>query len=145
MRANFGIRGIRIFADDIPQTLPDGQGSVDAIDLGSVEQIQVIRGPFSAVYGSASGGVIDIRTEDGPETPFASGRLNFGSYGYQQAQLKAGGQSGKLNWLANLSAMELDGYRDQAEFENRLFNSKFRYDFDDNSALTVVLLSLIHI
>ena len=139
VRANVGIRGIRIFADDIPQTLPDGQGSVDAIDLGSVEQIQVIRGPFSAVYGSASGGVIDIRTEDGPETPFLSGRMNFGSYGYQQAQFKAGGQSGQLNWLANLSAMELDGYRDHAEFENRLFNSKFRYDFDDSSALTVVL------
>jgi len=66
-RANFGIRGIRIFADDIPLTLPDGQGSVDAIDLGSAEQIEVIRGPFSAVYGSASGGVINIRSEDGPE------------------------------------------------------------------------------
>ena len=61
-RANFGIRGIRIFADDIPLTLPDGQGSVDAIDLGSAQQIDVIRGPFSAVYGSASGGVINIRT-----------------------------------------------------------------------------------
>jgi iron complex outermembrane receptor protein len=55
-RANFGIRGIRIFADDIPLTLPDGQGSVDAIDLGSVQQIDVIRGPFSAVYGSSISG-----------------------------------------------------------------------------------------
>ncbi len=68
-RANFGIRGIRIFADDIPQTLPDGQGSVDAIDLGSVQSVEVIRGPFSAVYGSSSGGVIHMRTEDGPAEP----------------------------------------------------------------------------
>ncbi len=137
-RANFGIRGIRIFADDIPQTLPDGQGSVDAIDLGSVEQIQVIRGPFSAVYGSASGGVIDIRTEDGPDNPFISGRMNLGSYGYRQAQVKTGGQTGRLNWLANYSATELDGYRDHADFESNLFNSKFRYDFDETAALTVV-------
>ena len=137
-RANFGIRGIRIFADDIPLTLPDGQGSVDAIDLGSAQQIDVIRGPFSAVYGSASGGVINIRTEDGPDTPFISGRLNLGSYDYRQGQLKAGGQEGKLNWLANFSATKLDGYRDHANYKSRLFNSKFRYDFDENASLTVV-------
>ena len=137
-RANFGIRGIRIFADDIPQTLPDGQGSVDAIDLGSAEQIEVIRGPFSSVYGSASGGVINIRTEDGPERPFLSGRFNFGSYGYRQAQAKAGGQSGKLNWLGNYSATRLDGYRDHAGYKSRLFNSKFRYDFNEKTRLTVV-------
>ena len=137
-RANFGIRGIRIFADDIPQTLPDGQGSVDAIDLGSVENIQVIRGPFSAVYGSASGGVIDIRTEDGPATPFVSGRLNLGSYDYRQVQAKTGGQTGKLNWLANFSDTKLDGYRDHANYKNRLFNSKFRYEFNETTRLTVV-------
>ena len=138
-RANFGIRGIRIFADDIPLTLPDGQGSVDAIDLGSAEQIEVIRGPFSAVYGSASGGVINIRSEDGPETPFISGRLNFGSYDFRQGQAKAGGQSGRLNWLANFSATELGGYRDHAAYENSLFNSKFHYDFDETAVLTVVV------
>jgi iron complex outermembrane receptor protein len=138
-RANFGIRGIRIFADDIPLTLPDGQGSVDAIDLGSAEQIEVIRGPFSAVYGSASGGVINIRSEDGPEDPVMSARLNVGSYDYRQLQARAGGQTGRLNWLGNFSATELDGYRDHAFYESRLFNSKFRFDFDDTAALTVVL------
>jgi len=137
-RANFGIRGIRIFADDIPQTLPDGQGSVDSIDLGSVEQIQVIRGPFSAVYGSASGGVINIITEDGPETPFISGRLNLGNYDFRQAQIKAGGQFGNLNGLANFSDTRLDGYRDHANFKSRLLNSKFRYEFDEMTRLTVV-------
>jgi iron complex outermembrane receptor protein len=138
-RANFGIRGIRIFADGIPLTLPDGQGSVDSIDLGSAQQIDVIRGPFSAVYGSASGGVINIRTEDGPERPFVSGRLNMGAYDYRQGQFKAGGQAGKLNWLANYSATKLDGYRHHAEYRSRLFNGKFRYDFDDSASLTLVV------
>ena len=138
-RANFGIRGIRIFADDIPLTLPDGQGSVDAIDLGSAGQIEVIRGPFSAVYGAASGGVINIRTEDGPETPFVSGRLNLGSYGYRQVQAKAGGQSGPWNWLANVSTTRLDGYRDHSEYRSDLLNSKFRYDFNDGSRLTLLI------
>ena len=138
-RANFGIRGIRIIADDIPLTLPDGQGSVDAIDLGSAEQIEVIRGPFSAVYGAASGGVINIRTEDGPETPFIAGRLNLGSYGYRQIQAKAGGDNGPWNGLVNVSSTRLDGYRDHSEYRSDLLNSKFRYQFNEGSRLTFIV------
>ena len=82
--------------------------------------------------------MINIRTEDGPETPFISGRLNLGSYGYRQAQLKAGGQADALNWLANVSDTRLDGYRDHARLESRLFNSKFRYEFNESTRLTVV-------
>ncbi len=137
-RANFGIRGIRIIVDDIPLTLPDGQGSVDAIDLGSAEQIEVIRGPFSAVYGAASGGVINIRTEDGPEAPFVSGRLNLGSYGYRQIQAKTGGDNGSWNWLTNASTTRLDGYRDHSEYRSHLLNGKIRYQFNQGSRLTLI-------
>ena len=138
-RADFGIRGIRIYADGIPQTLPDGQSNVDAIDLGSAQRIEVIRGPFSSVYGAASGGVINVMTEEGPDTPYVSSRLSAGSYDFAQGQLKAGGHTGRLNYLANASGTTLDGYRDHARYRNRLFNSKFRYEFDDNTDLTVVL------
>lgn len=138
-RANFGIRGIRIYADGIPQTLPDGQSSVDAIDLGSTRRIEVIRGPFSAVYGAASGGVINIMTENGPESPYVSGRVNTGSYGFAQGQMKAGGQAGDLNYLVNGSGTTLDGYRKHSGYRSKLLNSKFRYDLDDSTDLTVVL------
>ena len=138
-RANFGIRGIRIFADDIPQTLPDGQGSVDAIDLGSVASVEVIRGPFSAVYGSASGGVINIRTEAGPEQTTVSGRYDRGSYGFRQWQAKVGGQAGALNGLANVRSTRLDGYRQHSAYASDLLNSRFHYDFDASSRLVVLL------
>ena len=138
-RASFGIRGIGIYADGIPLTLPDGQSSVDAIDLGSAERIEVIRGPFSSVYGAASGGVINITTEDGPETPYVSGRINAGSYGFVQGQAKAGGQAGNLNYLVNSSATRLDGYREHSSYRSALLNSKFLYDLDDSSDLAIVL------
>ena len=136
-RADFGIRGIRIIADDIPLTLPDGQGSVDSIDLGSAESIEVIRGPFSAVYGAASGGVILIRSEDGPAEPFVSGRVNLGAYDFAQGQLKVGGENGRLNYLANLSHTTLDGYREHSNTENTLLNARMRYEIDDSTQLTV--------
>jgi len=138
-RASFGIRGIGIYADGIPLTLPDGQSSVDAIDLGSAERIEVIRGPFSSVYGAASGGVINITTEDGPEIPYVYGRINAGSYGFVQGQAKAGGQAGNLNYLVNASGTRLDGYREHSSFRSTLLNSKFRYDLNDSSDLTIVL------
>lgn len=138
-RAAFGIRGIKLYADDIPLTMPDGQGNVDSIDLGSAERIEVIRGPVSAVYGASGGGVIQIFTADGPKPPELSARVSAGAYGYRFGQVKAGGQSGNWNSLLNLSATELDGYRDQSRFEQTLFNSKFRYDWADGSSLTLVL------
>nr|WP_305793143.1 TonB-dependent receptor [Sedimenticola hydrogenitrophicus] len=137
-RSSFGIRGIKLYVDGIPATLPDGQGGVDSIDIGSLDRIEVVRGPASSLYGTASGGVINMYTEDGPEDqPFIEARTSFGSYNFRKHQLKAGGQADRLNYLVNLSRLELDGYRDHSETENVLLNTKFRYDIDQSSDVTL--------
>ena len=64
-RSTFGIRGVRVYVDGIPATAPDGQGQLTNIDLGSVDRIEVLRGPFSALYGNSSGGVLQAFTERG--------------------------------------------------------------------------------
>ncbi|MEX2517169.1 MAG: TonB-dependent receptor [Gammaproteobacteria bacterium] len=138
-RSDFGIRGIKIIADGIPQTLPDGQGGIDAIDLASAERIEVIRGPASSLYGTASGGVINIVTEEGPEEPFVEGRYSYGSYDFQKYNLKAGGQKDKLNYLVNIGRYEIDGYRGNSQTESVLANVKFRYDIDATSDLTTIV------
>ncbi len=137
-RANFGIRGIKVLVDDLPATLADGQSGVDDIDIGSAGRIEIIRGPSSSLYGSASGGVMSLYTEDGPDTPFAEARVTVGEYDHQKYQLKFGGQTGKLNYLVNGSYLENDGYRDNSRVEHGLVNSKFRYEFDADSDLTVI-------
>ena len=68
-RSTFGIRGVRLYVDGIPATLPDGQGQITNVDLGSAERIEVLRGPFSALYGNSSGGVIQVFTEEGSGAP----------------------------------------------------------------------------
>ncbi|MGK9760010.1 Plug domain-containing protein, partial [Salmonella enterica subsp. enterica] len=64
-RSAFGVRGIRLYVDGIPATMPDGQGQISNIDINSIQDVEVLRGPFSALYGNASGGVINVTTETG--------------------------------------------------------------------------------
>lgn len=139
-RAPFGIRGLHIRVDGIPYTLPDGQAQIDAVDLASAEQVQVIRGPSSVLYGNAAGGVIDIATADGRrmrQSPVLD--LQGGSYGLMQAVARAGGQQGDWFYSASASALTSDGYRDQSEVEKYLFNGKLGYQLDDQRTVTVLL------
>ena len=141
-RSSFGIRGVRIYTDDLPSTLPDGQGGVDDLDLGSTSRVEVLRGPASSLYGSAAGGVISLFTEDGPATPFIEGRTSYGDNLFEKTQIKAGGQRGRLNYLVNAAHMKQDGYRQHSGVENMNLNSKFRYDFDNHSSLTTIFNSV---
>jgi iron complex outermembrane receptor protein len=138
-RGQFGIRGVKVLVDGIPETLPDGLGSVDSIDLGATSQIEVIRGPSSALYGNASGGVISLTSEGGRDVPYAELRVAAGGYGFEKSQLKFGGQTERLNYLVSVSDQELDGYRAQSAYQNKVLTGRFDVDLGkDRSLLTVV-------
>ncbi len=137
-RANFGMRGIKVFADGIPVTLADGQSGTDDLDIGSAQSVEVIRGPSSALYGTSSGGVISLTTEEPTEEPFVETKLTAGDFGHQRVQVKAGGQTGRLGYLVNVSHLEMDGYRDFSGVQHSLINSKFRYDIDADSDLQII-------
>jgi len=138
-RSSFGIRGIRVYVDGIPETLPDGQSGVDSIDLGSAERIEVLRGPASSLYGNASGGVISVTSELGDVDPFVEGRVAGGEYGYLQYGLKTAGKVSEANYLINVSRTELDGYRDNAEFRGTQFNGRLGVPINENDSLLVAL------
>ena len=137
-RSAFGIRGVKILVDGIPETLPDGQGQVDSIDLGTAQQIEVLRGPSSSYYGNASGGVISVMSERGPETPFANLRLTAGEYGARKFQAKTGGQSDQVNYFVSLSDSQVDGYRVHSETENTQLSGRLEFDLGDRGTLLAV-------
>lgn len=137
-RSSFGIRGIKVYSDGIPVTLPDGQSGTDDIDLGSVQSVEIVRGPAASLYGTAAGGVISINSEDPADTPFMEAKFNFGRWGHERYQFKASGKSGQLGYLVNTSYLEMDGYRDWSELEHKLLNTKFTYDIDSTSRLTAI-------
>src|SRR5688500_1937679 len=111
-RSAFGVRGVRVLRDGIPLTLPDGQTPVDYIDLESVGSIEVIRGAASALYGNASGGVIDLRTEAPSSMPIGgSVRATGGSYGMKRLHGTVGGTAEPLSYQASVTLTEMDGFR----------------------------------
>jgi iron complex outermembrane receptor protein len=138
-RAQFGIRGIKVVVDGIPETLPDGQGSVDSLDIGATSQIEIIRGPSSSMYGNAAGGVIALTSEGGGPDPYAEVRVAGGTYDYQKLQFKTGGATDRVDYLVSVSELELDGYRAQSRAVNRQTSGRFNIDLDNDRSLLAVL------
>jgi iron complex outermembrane receptor protein len=137
-RATFGVRGLRLLADGIPATMPDGQGQAATFSLGSADRIEVMRGPFSSLYGNAAGGVIQIFTADGPPQPTLSGGVFLGDYDTWKLSTQFGGTRGPLNFIGDLSRFQTDGYRDHSWARRDHGNAKIKYDLGDRGVLTVV-------
>ena len=141
-RSTFGVRGVRLYVDGIPATMPDGQGQTSNIDIGSLDRVEVLRGPYSALYGNSSGGVILAYTEDGT-VPSAIGASAWaGSDHTWRYGAKASGASGGMDYVLDLSRMTTDGYRDHSAARKNLGNAKLGVQLDDASRLTIVANSV---
>ncbi len=141
-RSTFGVRGIRLIADGIPATMPDGQGQAATFNLSSAQRIEVLRGPFSSLYGNAAGGVVQIFTADGPAEPTFTSSFSAGSYGSWKLGAQYGGQHGPLNAIVDVSRFETDGYRDHSSARRDTGNAKLRYDLGSAGRLTLVINAL---
>ncbi|MCL4801724.1 MAG: TonB-dependent receptor [Burkholderiales bacterium] len=141
-RAQFGVRGVKLLADGIPAGAPDGQGGAGLFDLGSADRIEVLRGPFSALYGNHSGGVVQVFTEDGPARPTLTPSIALGSYASRRVGLKFGGSWGPTNAIASVSRFDTDGYRQWSGARKDQLNGKLRYDGASGGAWTFVVNAL---
>lgn len=137
-RASFGIRGLKVVMDGIPESIPDGTAKVGNLDMGLMERMEVIKGPTAGLYGNASGGVISLFSET-PKTFFAEVQATFGSFGFQRLQFKTGQEIGKVTYFLNASRLTSTGYRNHSALERNFFNGKVIYKFSDKSNLSVLM------
>jgi iron complex outermembrane recepter protein len=137
--STFGIRGVRIYQDGIPQTGADGQGQVSQFNLDSAGTVEVLRGPFSALYGNSSGGVIQIFTADGKEPDALRTADAYGSFGVWRAGLDASGADGRFNYNADFTHFSVEGYRPQSSADNESFNAKLGFSPDEHDHLALIL------
>ncbi|MEG1103055.1 MAG: TonB-dependent receptor plug domain-containing protein, partial [Comamonas sp.] len=137
-RSTFGLRGVRLYVDGVPATMPDGQGSLSHIDISSIDRVEVLRGPYSALYGNSAGGVVSVFTETPEGRPFAEGGVSFGSDGQQRFAAKAGGQTAQgLSYVVSASRFLTDGYRDHSAADRNVANAKLSTAIGDDARLTI--------
>jgi iron complex outermembrane recepter protein len=137
-RAPFGVRGVRLYQDGIPVTMPDGQGQTGSFSLLSASRIEILRGPFSALYGNASGGVISVFTEEPPDVPYLEFDGGGGSYGTGTLGVKLGARAGKVGGVVAGSEFVTNGYREHSWARRDLTNAKVVLDASPQTRVTLI-------
>ncbi|EMN9021985.1 TonB-dependent receptor PqqU [Klebsiella quasipneumoniae subsp. similipneumoniae] len=147
-RSTYGVRGLRIYVDGIPATMPDGQGQTSNIDIGSVDTIEVLRGPFSALYGNSSGGVINVTSQTGTQPPTVEASSYYGSFGTWHYGMKAtgavgdGSHAGDVDYTVSTNRFTTHGYHDHSGARKNLANARLGVRINDVSKLTLLLNSV---
>ncbi|EYD68203.1 tonB dependent receptor family protein [Acinetobacter baumannii 25493_10] len=140
-RSTFGVRGIRLYVDGIPATMPDGQGQTSNIDLSSLDHAEVLTGPFSSLYGNSSGGTILTSTKEGQGKDSIELSYSGGSHDKSRAGLVLqGGAKGanEPSYIISSSYFDTDGYREHSGAEKVLNNAKLSWNLDDGSKINWV-------
>jgi iron complex outermembrane receptor protein len=137
-RSTFGVRGVRIYVDGIPATMPDGQGQLSHIDLASAGRVELLRGPFSVLYGNSSGGVLQVFTEAGEGPPVVTPSLAVGSNGLVRPGLRISGSTQGLGYVVSANHLSTDGWREHSSASRGLANARLDIKRAEGSEWTIV-------
>ena len=141
-RSAFGVRGIKLIADGIPASTPDGQGQAATFNLDTAERIEVLRGPAATLYGSNAGGVIQMFSRDGEGPPRIGAETLIGSDGLNKNHLSAEGATNGAGFVLDASRMDTNGYRDHSSARRDQTFAKLNVQPDDDSKLALIYSSL---
>ena len=138
-RAGFGIRGIKLVVDGIPETTPDGQGQLDNLPLSLIREVSVIRGPSALRYGNASGGVIAINTLSPGGEGLNSVSVLTGGFGQRQLSITNSFGDDKNAFLLHFTSQKIKGYREHSSVENNIFNFRSSHQLSEKTKLNLQL------
>jgi iron complex outermembrane receptor protein len=134
-RSAFGIRGIKLIVDGIPETTPDGQSQLDNLPLGLVSSIEILRGPNANLYGNSSGGVISINTLTKSSEKYYRNSGIFGAYQYQSLQKTRILDLNSSSLIIHYDKRRSNGYRDQSGYKSNILNLKYINDLDEKNKI----------
>ncbi len=140
-RSSFGVRGVRLYVDGIPATMPDGQGQTSNIDLNSLDHIEVLGGAFSSLYGNSSGGTILTTTREGQGADSVELGHSAGSQNKGQTKLVLQGGAENADepaYIISSSYFDTDGFREHSGAHKVLNNAKLTWDLEDGSKINWV-------
>lgn len=135
-RSTFGVRGIRLYVDGIPATMPDGQGQTSNIDLSSLSHLEVLTGPFSSLYGNSSGGTLLTTTKEGQGKDSIELNYTGGSHDKNRAGIILQGGAKNQNepsYIISSSYFDTNGYRQHSDADKVQNNAKLTWNLEDGS------------
>jgi iron complex outermembrane receptor protein len=138
-RSAFGVRGIRIITDDIPATIPDGQGQTSTVSMTSTERMEVLTGPLAQLYGNSSGGVIQTYTREAGDRPELRNQVMMGSYGMTRTDWQMSQRSGNVGIVADYSTFGINGYRDNSDARRQQLNSVITVDAKPDTRVKLIV------
>ncbi|MGK9145498.1 TonB-dependent receptor [Xanthomonas euvesicatoria] len=138
-RSTFGVRGVRLLVDGIPASMPDGQGQLSHFNVLGAQRVEVLRGPFSALYGNSSGGVLQLWSADGqPDDPWRL-RATYGSNATVNVGAQLLGQQGAVHYNVAANRFDTDGFRAHSRARRDSVNAKLGFDLAEGRRLDLVL------
>ena len=142
-RAAFGVRGVKIIVDGIPETTADGQGQLDNLNLAIIQRIEILNNGSAGLYGNASGGVINIQTTDEKgfvdKDQFLDLGAGFHSFAGQQYSLTAGKKWGNTSLILHTNHHQAHGYREHSAFESTNFNARLIHKLSEWSKIEAII------
>ncbi len=138
-RSTFGVRGVRLYEDGIPQTMPDGQGQTSGFDLGAAQRVEVLRGPVSVLFGNAAGGVVQVFSPDAPERPEASLSGTAGPDGLWRLATDAGAQVGDVNVSVRSAWQGSEGWREHSASQRQQWRARLKWRLGAGRELLAVV------
>jgi iron complex outermembrane receptor protein len=123
-RAPFGVRGVRLMVDGLPQSLPDGQGQTSQFAATSASRIEVLKGPVASLYGNASGGVLQAFTREPSEDPELLLSGFTGSDNLYRSSFQYSDTRGDYGFVVDYGLLAYEGFREYSEAKRSHLNSK---------------------
>ena len=136
-RSNSGIRGIRILQDGIPESEPDGETVIDAIDFTALGGVEVAKGNLSSLYSNAPGGVVNFITDLYFPSNYVSSVNQGGKYGFLQNGFKLGLKSNDNRFFLSYNYRNLNGFREHSNEFRHLVNSVYEGYVGQNSTISI--------
>ena len=124
MRSAFGIRGIKLVYDGLPESTADGQGDVDNIDPSILSSVKIFKGPANGIYSNATGGVIEMESIWPQKELEIDVDNTIGSYGLIKSRIGVGMKKQNSRHLWSVGGLKYDGFREHSSYRN--FNFLFK-------------------
>jgi iron complex outermembrane receptor protein len=139
LRSPFGVRNVKAYWNELPLTDPGGNTYLNQLDANSINQIEIIKGPGSSLYGAGTGGVLLLKSPRPENENLISASWMGGSYGLNNYQLSLSQGNKNTSHYVGYQHQQSDGYREQTRMVRDQLNSTFRFSFSDKEELETAI------